>query len=506
MQENTGKHRMSEINYKEVSRHLGKQEGFPPVCLIHGEELLCKTAFNEILDALIPFSERSVNYEPVDNDNVYEAIERVNTFSLLPGKKVVSLCDSQIFYSKQNEESFLEKAKDACDAKDMKKAAKYLTSLMGVSGLSFEDIADKTERNKIFSKKLSSGKLLENDRWLDETIAYCTDNGLSVSAVPDNAGGLQKAVEKGFPENHHLIVTTDIADKRRGLFKAMNKNGLVIDCVVPRGNLRADKMAQSDVLNERMKSILSKSGKTMDRNAYGAMYEMIGFDLRTFSSNLEKLVNYVGERKKITLADVESILRRTKKDPIYELTNAVSERNVGDAFFFLASLLSAGFFPLQALSAISNQIRKVLLAKDFADSPRGKKVWNSRMTYANFQTAVMPEIQKYDEELLSCLEKWGNMLAKKTAPDTLGTISGGKKKKAKKEKAKPKPSTDLLMMKNPRSPYPVYLMMKKSEKFTSEELIRAIESLSETDMKLKTANQNPKLVLEEVILRICRRA
>ncbi len=190
---------MPEIHHKTIQKYLkdaGKEE-LSPTYLVYGEELLCKTAFNALLDALIPVSERSLNYEPVDNDNIYEAIERVNTFSLLPGIKVVALCDSQIFYSKQNNVTFLEKAKEAYDEKNMKKAAKYMASLLGVLNLSFDDVDSKANRSK--NLKLDS-ELLSEDKWLDEIISHCADNKVSVSVVKDNAADLQKAIEKGFPK------------------------------------------------------------------------------------------------------------------------------------------------------------------------------------------------------------------------------------------------------------------------------------------------------------------
>ncbi len=486
---------MSEINYKELDAYLkGKgKEAFSPVYLIHGEEVLCKTAFNTLLDALIPVSDRGMNYEPVDNDSVYEAIEQVNTFSLLPGTKVVALCDSRIFYSKQSEASFLEKAKDAYHGKNIKKAAKFIASLLSVLNLSFDDVKDNASRTQ--NLKLDSGEFTD-DRWLDEVIRYCADNSLSVSAVKDNAGDLQKAIEKGFPEENIMIVTADMIDKRRGLFKSIDKNGTIINCAVPKGSGMADKREQEAVLNERMRAILSKSGKTMDRNAYQAMYEMTGFDLRTFSNNLEKLVSYAGDRKKITAEDVEAVLKRTKQDPIYELTSAVSDRNTQDAIFFLNSLLSAGFFPLQALGAIANQMRKIFLIKGFSESPQGK-AWRPGMPYQQFQNSVMPAIRKYDNEVSEQLEAWEKMLSKKDAD-----ADKGKKKKGKKKKPKAV-ATDILIAKNSRSPYPVYLMLLKSEKFTREELLDASECLSEADLKLKTSGKNPKVVLERVIFRIC---
>jgi len=87
---------MPEINYKDLKKHLKK---FVPVYLIYGEEMLYKTSLNELLDAMIPADKRSHNYDPFDgtDENIQEALERVNTYSLMPGTKVVAICDSNIF-------------------------------------------------------------------------------------------------------------------------------------------------------------------------------------------------------------------------------------------------------------------------------------------------------------------------------------------------------------------------------------------------------------------------
>jgi DNA polymerase-3 subunit delta len=82
-----------------------------------------------------------------------------------------------------------------------------------------------------------------------------------------------------------------------------------------------------------------------------------------------------------------------------------------------------------------------------------------------------------------------------------GDIDGGTQRhKKKREAKKPKPKTDLEI---PDNPYPVYLMLKKSDKFTKNELIDDIEHLSQADYRLKTTKLRPKTILEEVILKIC---
>ena len=488
-----GTHLMPIISYKDLSKYLANQGSKPflPVFLIYGEELLVQGAFEELLNALLPASQRSINYDPVDGiqANVYEVIERVNTFSLLPGAKIVTLRDTRIFYARQDKARLLGSTRQAYEDDNLKKAAGHLLSVMGLLNLAFDDIDD-ANRAKSLGPDYGPG---EGNRWLDETITYCRENDLSVPAARDDSRTLQLAIEKGFPRDNHLIITTDIVDKRRGLYKTLSSEGLIIDCSVPKGARREDRIAQEAVLAERKDAILGAGQKTMNQAAFHALYEKTGFDLRTFSSNLEKLVSYTGDRREITIADVESVLPRTKIDPIYELTNALADRNPEQMLFFLDSLLSSGIHPLQAFAALINQIRKLLLVKDFVASPYGRN-WQAACPYDYFRSQVIPDVVAYDRELVDQLDRWQTMLAEKAEPEHGGAAA--KKKKSKTD-------TDLLIAKNPKNAYPIYQLFKKSERYTTEELLAAVDSLRSADKQLKSSGQNPKLVLEKVILGIC---
>jgi len=484
------------INYKDLNKYI-KDLGNNPlaaVYLIHGEEMLTKNAFDALLDALVPASERSINYEPLDGtqENIHDVIGRVNTYSLLPGTKVIALRDSKIFYAGQDKDRLLENAKKAYDDDDIKKAAGHLRGLMSLLNLSYEDIGQSNRQSSLGQ----SGSLGADDAWLDDVIAYCRENNLPVPAAKDDSLSLQQAVEKGFPANNHLIITTDMVDKRRALFKTLSSQGVVIDCSVPKGDRRADRVAQESVLAERMKAMLTAADKSMGQSTYLALYEMTGFDLRVFSSNLEKLISYVGDRKEITIADVESVLQRTKKDPIYELTNALADRKPDPALFFLDSILSAGIHPLQVFTALINQVRKLLLVKDFVASPFGS-AWQAACPYDYFQKRVIPSIVEYDRSLLDHLGAWQTMLDDDSHPQKSAT-------RAKSKKKKNKLTTDLLIAKNPKNAYPIYQLLKKSERFSKQELIQAFETLNAADKALKTGGAGARLVIEKVILEICR--
>jgi len=487
---------MPEIQYKDLNDYLKnlkenqKTKGVFPVYLIYGEGLLYKKALENLLDVLLPKKNRSFNYDVIEDTNrqIEEVVQRVNTYSLLAETKVVAICDSKIFYSKQDKGQLLQKAKDAYDTQNIKEAATLLLSLLGILNLSFDDVS---ETNKIKSLKLDSEKSTDYE-WLDKLIKFCKDNNLFIPSEKDNADILQQAIEKGFPKRNHLVITTDMVDKRRKLFKIIKKIGMIIDCSVPKGDRRADKIEQEAVLSEWMKVLLERYEKTMDKETYRTMYDMTGFDIGTFSDNLEKLISYVGDRRRITAEDAAFVLKRTKKDPIYELTNAIAERDIDTSLFFLNSLLMENFHPLQILASMTNQIRKLLMVRDFMESPHGSS-WYSEMQFAQFKNNVMGSILSYNKELLNQMQDWNDMLSG-------GTDVNIQRKKKKRETKKHKPVTDLEI---PDNPYPVYKMLINSEKFTKNELIDCLEHLSQADFRLKYTKQRPKIILEEAIFKIC---
>ncbi|MCX5881666.1 MAG: hypothetical protein NTU74_07665 [Deltaproteobacteria bacterium] len=499
---------MPEILHSEIKSYLSELKAasssrpLPPVILIFGDELLYKSALQTLLDVMIHPDKQAFIYEPVDGipENVYPVIEKINTYSFFSGQKIVGFLDTRIFYAKKNAADILEKAREAHNGKDLKTAARYFFSLLSVMGLSFDDV-----RDKIYTGLNMDMDAVGDTAWLDSLVDYCAENPSMETSGEDPAKTLQQAIERGFPKGNHLILTSDMVDKRKGLYKAILEKGLAVDCSVPKGETWADRQAQGAVLTGQMKTILAPFGKTLDKAAFQKLVDMTGFDLRMFAGNLEKLVQYVGDRKTIAVEDVESALPRTRQDPVFELTNAVTDRKYESASFYLKSLLSRGFFPLQIIAAIINQMRKVLIVKDFLESPAGN-FWQSGFTFDQFKKqftqTILPALQAHDTILITRLGEWETQLHPKSESDA-PPPDKKKKKKVQTEKKPAQPATDMLLAKQPASPYPLYLLMQKSDHFSRTDLIQAIISLAQANLSLKSSNLNPELILDRLILKIC---
>src|SRR5215831_19107764 len=80
----------------------------------------------------------------------------------------------------------------------------------------------------------------------------------------------------------------------------------------------------------------------IDPDAARELVDSLGGDMMMISNELEKLMLYVGEKKRITLGDVETMVLAAKQRSLYELTDAISARERTRALEMLDAILSTG--------------------------------------------------------------------------------------------------------------------------------------------------------------------
>jgi len=83
-------------------------------------------------------------------------------------------------------------------------------------------------------------------------------------------------------------------------------------------------------------------GVKIDADGARELVDALGGDMMMVSNELEKLILYVGDKKKITLGDVETMVLAAKQRSLYELTDAISSKDRVRALSVLDALLSTG--------------------------------------------------------------------------------------------------------------------------------------------------------------------
>jgi DNA polymerase-3 subunit delta len=484
---------MTEISYQGFKQKLeaGGAVFDQQTFVFWGEAMLRSAALEGLLGVFLPEAQRHIGCERFEGaeENIPAAIESVRTHALLSGPKVVVLKDSAVFRSRHDKAAMLLQARAAVAEDALGKGADFLLRVMALMDLSWEDL---TPLNRARALGLAAEKDADQS-WLDSLIEYCRQRDLAIPDVADAALALERAVQRDFPKGNLLVITTDKIDRRARLYKIIKDSGLIVDCSVPKGERKSDRAVRNALLQEQAAGVLSASGKKLEPEAYNALVERIGFDLDTFRHNLEKLIDYTGERPRIAAEDVAAVVRRTRQDPLYAFTDAFTDRDAGRCLFYLHTLLSEGGIehPLQLLAAMVNQVRKLLMVWDFRQSEYGG-VWNGLCSYARFQAAVVPALQAYEQQLQEHIAGWD---LDSVTPPRQGASPAKQRRKA---------VSDLQLLKQNRSSYPVYKLFAKSEAYTREELIQLLDALSLADQRIKSGTGEARLALEQLVLRFGR--
>jgi DNA polymerase-3 subunit delta len=294
---------------------------------------------------------------------------------------------------------------------------------------------------------------------------------------------LSEIVQSGIPDGHFLVMTAGSLDRRRKIVKTLEKTGLIIDCTVPQGARKADLDDQRQILQDVAGTVLARSGKTMEPAAFSELLDRTGFNPALFAKNLDKLIAFTGDRSAISRDDVEAIIQRDKKDPIFSLTNAMMEKDVSQALFYLSSLRKDGFHPLQILKSFENLVRRMLLFKAFSLelSEKHPSIRMDRLHFNGFKQQILPAIIAHDQALQN-----------PAARDETDQAAGDS-------------ARDLVLAPNPNSPYPIFQTFEKSVRFSLDELRSAMISLGDLDFALKSSSADADAGIEQFVMTFCRK-
>jgi len=141
------------------------------------------------------------------------------------------------------------------------------------------------------------------------------------------------------------------------LLKAAEEHGKVIQCTLPKG------AALETWISKRAAGL----GVKITPEAAATLANFIGNQLRMLANELDKLATYVGPGAAITVEDVRQLSAQVHEARIiFDLTDALAQRNRKQALDLLHDLLADGEPPLRLISTITSQVRSLLLVKELA--------------------------------------------------------------------------------------------------------------------------------------------
>jgi len=437
------------------------QGSVAPVYLLFGERYLCRQVADELTRRLLPDqAERDRNLHAIDGDqeDPLATLNRLRTFSLLPGRQLFRVTDSRLFFSKGVAKTLWDKAQKAYDKKDFKEAGRLAGQFLDLGGLTGDNGGEEVAGlaagrwRTLFGFAKPQGKM----DWLTEVL---TASPPMPAAKPAKAGDTAdlyvEALEGGIPAGNILILLAEAADKRKRLYKYLETNATVIDLSVDTGASSAARKDQEGILMDLAQKTLADFGKKIAPRALTMLLDRVGFHPVAMVMETEKLALSVGDAATISVADLEAVIGHTREEALFAFTEAVASRKLGEALTIMARLRESQMHPLVLVSGLRNHLRKLLFIRALQE--QAPPTYQPGIQYGAFQKGYLAQLKASRPE-------WPEQLA--------------------------------------GHPFVVYKLFQQAEHFSLADLKTGLTELLEAEYRLKGAGLPENAVLENMLFRL----
>jgi DNA polymerase-3 subunit delta len=452
--------------------HIVKKAGkgdISQVYLIHGERFLCRNAADELLDCLLPaaqypLEQRANHLQEIDGDqeDFSRTLNLLRTYSLFPGRQVVRVTDTKLFFSKSAAKTLWDKACKAFAAKALDSAGRYLTQFLEVAGMSADELQpeDITGLSPNRWRDLFGfAKPTENLDWIKEMINRLQESdersGPAAGQSPAAADRFIKAFEQGIPAANILLLLTETVDKRNRFYKFIKERGIILDLAVASGGSKAARSDQEGIIKDLLHKTLTEFDKKITSKGLSLLLERVGFHPVAAVKETEKLALYTGDTTTITEDDVNEIIGRTREEALYELTEAHTGQRLDEALTILGRLLESGIHALAILATLRNHVKKMLLIRSAQrlDQPQ----YSQSMSFPTFQKQYLPSLKDGRED-------WSMLWA--------------------------------------GHPYGLFLLSRQTAKFSTARLQNGLTEILSAEYRLKGSPLPNRLVLENLLFKL----
>lgn len=292
--------------------------------------------------------------------------------------------------------------------------------------------------------------------WFQNCNFLGEERAASSQAVTEALAELADELKSFRWEGVKLIVTSPKVDKRKVFFKAVDKLGTVESF----SGWSLDDKDWVDQAEMAARQQLRELKKEISEDALALMVANVGPNSRALTSEVEKLSIYIGERSNITMDDVETIITRNKQAKSFALADAVGARDLPK----LLKILDQELWSMQTdsqkneiglLYGIISKVRTILFLKEMV-----KEGWiKSDSEYPRFKAGldrIPPNALPQDKKF--------NPLA--------------------------------------MHPFMLFNSLKHIGRYSSEELVKAMELLLIANQRLVTTSTDEALVLQDTLIRI----
>lgn len=184
------------------------------------------------------------------------------------------------------------------------------------------------------------------------------NTGFFKSAGADLAGYIGD-----MPDTTYFIFIESEVDKRSRLYKAVKAKGHIVELGVQDEN----------TLRRWVQGLVKKEHKTMEPGDIVYFLNKVGTDMENITKELEKLVCYAMDRDALTREDIDAVCVTQITSHIFEMVNAVAEKNQRKALDLYYELLALKEPPMRILFLLTREYRILFHVKALLKQGYGRK-------------------------------------------------------------------------------------------------------------------------------------
>ena len=300
-----------------------------------------------------------------------------------------------------------------------------------------------------------SGKVV----WLRNCNFLGEERAAEAQAVTESLSHLAQDLKSFSWQNVRLLISAGKVDKRKTLYKTLEKIG----GVEVFAGWSAEDRDWSDKAEELASRVIKSSAKAISSEALSRLVAFTGPQPRALRSEIEKLLLYTGAREDIEAADVEAIVTRHKQARAFALGDALGERNLARALRCLDEELwemrrDPQHSEIGLLYGLIGKVRSLIMVTELLT----RKWLRTESDFSRFKA----QLTRIPQEELPEDKKF-NPLA--------------------------------------MAPYVLFKAMGQARNYTQAELIAAMGLLLECNQQLISRSLDPALVLQQALVRILSR-
>lgn len=165
------------------------------------------------------------------------------------------------------------------------------------------------------------------------------------------------------PDTTYFIFIESEVDKRSRLYKAVKAKGHIVELGVQDEN----------TLRRWVQGLVKKEHKTMEPGDIVYFLNKVGTDMENITKELEKLVCYAMDRDALTKEDIDAVCVTQITSHIFEMVNAVAEKNQRKALDLYYELLALKEPPMRILFLLTREYRILFHVKALLKQGYGRR-------------------------------------------------------------------------------------------------------------------------------------